>query len=183
MNSAAIPSAFNISRGLNDLLAASDLIEGLLNNEDRPPVKNAAGRLILSGEPLPHFNEVDKCTGLDGLMTFRVHCALGQPVGNTFARFALGDYDRSGTTADYKGTDSHRHRPMYFRLGSELLAGGGALRHVVESSIHDDFADPARRSGRSRSRTRMKTVRSTGANGASSIRIVSSEPMLEVQTM
>ena len=33
-------------QGLKDLLPASDLVEGLLNNSDRPPVRNAAGRLV-----------------------------------------------------------------------------------------------------------------------------------------
>ena len=47
-------------QGLKDLLPASDLVEGILNNSDRPPVKNAAGRVIRAGEPLPHFNEVDE---------------------------------------------------------------------------------------------------------------------------
>ena len=30
------------------------------------------GRVLYEGEPLPHFNEVDECAGLDGLMTYRV---------------------------------------------------------------------------------------------------------------
>ncbi|MEY4941756.1 MAG: hypothetical protein RIQ93_3491, partial [Verrucomicrobiota bacterium] len=60
-------------QGLKDLLPASDLAEGLLNNSDRPPVKNAAGRVIRPGQPLTHFNEVDECAGLDGLFTNRVH--------------------------------------------------------------------------------------------------------------
>ena len=67
-------------QGLKDLLPASDLVEGILNNSDRPPVKNAAGQVIRAGQPLTHFNEVDECAGLDGLFTNRVHAALGQPV-------------------------------------------------------------------------------------------------------
>ena len=39
--------------------------------------------MLYAGQPLPHFNEVDECAGLDGLMTQRVHAALGQPVENT----------------------------------------------------------------------------------------------------
>jgi hypothetical protein len=46
-------------QGLKDLLPASDLVEGTLNNRDRPPVKSRDGRRVLfKGEPLPHFNEV-----------------------------------------------------------------------------------------------------------------------------
>ena len=68
-------------QGLKDLLPASDLAEGTLNNSDRPPVKSRDGlRTLYEGEPLPHFNEVDECAGLDGLLTYRIHKAMGQPV-------------------------------------------------------------------------------------------------------
>jgi len=59
-------------QGLKDLAPASDLAEGLLNNVDRPPVKCArTGRVLFAGEAVPHFNEVDECAGLDGLVTYR----------------------------------------------------------------------------------------------------------------
>ena len=46
-------------QGLKDLAPASDLVEGLLNNVDRPPVRAAQSRRVLfPGEALPHFNEV-----------------------------------------------------------------------------------------------------------------------------
>lgn len=61
--------------GLKDLLPASDLAEGTLNNSDRPPVKNADGKVIRPGEPIVHFNEADECSGLDALLTNRVHGA------------------------------------------------------------------------------------------------------------
>ena len=32
-------------QGLKDLLPASDLVEGILNNRERPPVKNARGEV------------------------------------------------------------------------------------------------------------------------------------------
>ncbi|MDP7379402.1 MAG: fucose isomerase, partial [Pirellulaceae bacterium] len=71
-------------QGLKDLMPASDLVEGTLNNTSRPPVKSRDGkRLLFRGQPVPHFNEVDECAGLDGLMTYRVHKAMGQPVENT----------------------------------------------------------------------------------------------------
>src|SRR5207244_7509803 len=89
-------------QGLKDLLPASDLVEGTLNNADRPPVRSRDGaRELYAGEPLPHFNEVDECAGLDGLMTHRIHKAMGQPVENTLHDLRWGDIDRSGTVADY----------------------------------------------------------------------------------
>src|SRR5207237_5019989 len=70
-------------QGLKDLLPASDLAEGLLNNSDRPPVKSADGRTLYDGQPLPHFNEVDECAGLDALITNRVWNALDLPPETT----------------------------------------------------------------------------------------------------
>ena len=88
-------------QGLKDVLPASDLVEGTLNNADRPPVRSRDGaRELYAGEPLPHFNEVDECAGLDGLMTYRVHRSLGQPVENTLHDIRWGDLDRSGTVND-----------------------------------------------------------------------------------
>jgi hypothetical protein len=141
-------------QGLKDLLPASDLAEGLLNNADRPPVRNAAGRLIRSGRPLPHFNEVDECAGLDGLLTQRVHAALGEPVENTLHDLRWGDVDASGSTAEfvwvflisgsappahhvggYRGTDSLRQPPMYFRLGGGTVRGIARPGEIVWSRI------------------------------------------------
>ena len=79
-------------QGLKDVLPASDLVEGTLNNSARPPVTSrCGGRVLYAGEPLPHFNEVDECAGLDGLMTYRIHKALGQPVENTLHDVRWGD--------------------------------------------------------------------------------------------
>jgi len=76
----------------------------ILNNADRPPVRSRDGsRVLYEGAPLPHFNEVDECAGLDGLMTLRVHKAMGQPVENTLHDLRWGDVDRSGTVPDYVG--------------------------------------------------------------------------------
>src|ERR1700677_1872120 len=38
-------------QGLKDMAPASDLVEGLLNNAERPPVSDAAGRDIYAGKP------------------------------------------------------------------------------------------------------------------------------------
>ena len=82
-------------QGLKDLTPASDLVEGMLNNVDRPPVRAAGSRReLFPGEAVPHFNEVDECAGFDGLLTNRVHRALGQPVENTLHDLRWGDRDR-----------------------------------------------------------------------------------------
>ena len=156
-------------QGLKDLLPASDLAEGLLNNADRPRVRYAAGKVIRLGEPLTHFNEVDECAGLDGLMTQRVHRALGQPVENTLHDLRWGDIDRSGTTADYvwvflisgsappahhiggyRGTDSLRQPPMYFRLGGGTVRGIAKPGEIVWSRVFIEDASLKMDLGRAR---------------------------------
>src|SRR3546814_8560235 len=57
-------------QGLKDLTAASDLVEGLLSNRERPPAYDPEGRELYAGQALPHFNEVDECAGLDALPTW-----------------------------------------------------------------------------------------------------------------
>jgi L-fucose isomerase-like protein len=142
-------------QGLKDLLPASDLAEGLLNNSDRPPVRNAAGEVIRPGRPITHFNEVDECAGLDGLFTRRVHEALGQPVETTLHDIRWADWDRSGTTDEYvwvllisgsappahhiggyRGTDSLRQPPMFFRLGGGTVRGIAKPGEIVWSRVY-----------------------------------------------
>ena len=142
-------------QGLKDLLPASDLVEGTLNNGDRPPVSSRDGKQILyEGEPLPHFNEVDECAGLDGLLTYRLHKALGQPVENTLHDLRWGDWDQSGTTDQYvwvflisgsappahfiggwQGASSERQPYMYFPSGGGTLKGISKPGEIVWSRI------------------------------------------------
>jgi hypothetical protein len=142
-------------QGLKDLLPASDLVEGTLNNTDRPPVESRDGqRVLYDGQPLPHFNEVDECAGLDGLLTYRVHKALGQPVENTLHDLRWGDWDKSGTVKDYvwvflisgsappahfidgwAGATSERQPAMYFRLGGGTLKGISKPGEIVWSRV------------------------------------------------
>ncbi len=143
-------------QGLKDLLPASDLVEGLLNNSDRPPVLSEDGKKVLyEGQPLPHFNEVDECSGLDALMTYRVQKAMGQPVETTLHDIRWGDWDRSGTTdqyvwvfeisgavppahlkGGYKGAVSVRQPAMYFRLGGGCIKGVSKAGEIVWSRIY-----------------------------------------------
>ncbi len=138
-------------QGLKDLAPASDLVEGLLNNTDRPPVKSADGtRVLYEGEPLPHFNEVDECAGLDGLITYRVWKALGFPPENTLHDLRYGEdyqgqfvwvFEISGAvpaahnSGGYAGSLSERQPPMYFRLGGGSLKGVAKPGEVVWSRI------------------------------------------------
>lgn len=139
-------------QGLKDLLPASDLVEGMLNNSDRPPVKSRDGKRVLyTGKPVTHFNEVDECAGLDGLLTQRVHAALGQPVENTLhdvrwgAEFG-GEYVWvfliSGAAppahffGGWKGAEGFRQPAMYFPNGGSTLRGISKPGEIVWSRIY-----------------------------------------------
>lgn len=142
-------------QGLKDLMPASDLVEGTLNNKARPPVKSRDGkRTLYRGQPLPHFNEVDECSGLDGLMTYRIHRALGQPTENTLHDLRWGDWDQSGTTHQYvwvflisgsvppahliggwKGATGYRQPAMYFPNGGSTIQGCSKPGEIVWSRV------------------------------------------------
>jgi L-fucose isomerase-like protein len=142
-------------QGLKDLAPASDLAEGLLNNVDRPPVKCAkSGRILFAGEAVPHFNEVDECAGLDGLVTYRLWRELGFAPENTLHDIRWGQHYRGNGVNDYvwvflisgavppahliggyKGTSSERQPAMYFRLGGGTVKGVSKPGHVVWSRI------------------------------------------------
>jgi L-fucose isomerase-like protein len=145
-------------QGLKDLLPASDLVEGMLNNGDRPPVRSRDGkRVLFEGKPVIHFNEVDECAGLDALITSRVQSATGQPVETTLHDVRWGDADRSGTTKDYVwvleisgsappahfvdgwvGAEGFRQPSMYFPSGGSTLRGISRPGEIVWSRIYLD---------------------------------------------
>ncbi len=141
-------------QGLKDLLPASDLAEGLLNNDERPEVLNEAGIPIRPGKAITHFNEVDECAGIDGLLTDQVHRALGQPAENTLHDLRWGDVDASGTedgfiwvfeisgavppahNGGYANSYGHRQPKMYFRLGGSSLSGVSRPGVIIWSRIY-----------------------------------------------
>jgi L-fucose isomerase-like protein len=143
-------------QGLKDLLPASDLVEGTLNNSDRPLVKSRDGkRTLYDGQPLVHFNEVDECAGLDAWLTNRVQTATSQPVETTLHDVRWADADRSGTTKDYvwvfeisgsappahfdggwAGAEGFRQPAMYFPNGGSTLRGISKPGEIVWSRIY-----------------------------------------------
>jgi hypothetical protein len=138
-------------QGLKDMAPASDLVEGLLNNVDRPPVKAANnGRVLYDGEALPHFNEVDECAGLDGLVTYRLWRKLGYRPENTLHDVRYGEdyngqfvwvFEISGAVppqhliGEYSGTVSERQPPMYFPNGGGTVKGVSKPGEIVWSRI------------------------------------------------
>ncbi|MCL2646398.1 MAG: fucose isomerase [Phycisphaerales bacterium] len=151
-------------QGLKDLAPASDLVEGTLNNVERPPAFSEDGRELFPGEALPHFNEADECAGLDGLITYRLWRQLGLPPENTLHDIRWGRHysgpgkypDSTKSTVDdfvwvfeisgavppahfangWQGASSERQTPMFFRLGGGTLKGISKPGWVVWSRIY-----------------------------------------------
>jgi L-fucose isomerase-like protein len=138
-------------QGLKDLVPASDLVEGLLNNVERPPAYSRDGRELYAGRPLPHFNEVDECVGVDSVVTNRVWTAMGLDPATTLhdvrwgERYAdefvwlfqiSGAVPASHLVGGYKGAVSERQPPMYFRLGGGTLKGVCKPGEVVWSRVY-----------------------------------------------
>lgn len=141
-------------QGLKDMVPASDLVEGLLNNPDRPPVFSEAGDELYQRAALPHFNEVDECAGLDALVTHRCWNALGFDPSTTLHDVRWGEHYRgngidnfvwvlqiSGAAPashfihGYRGASSERQPPMYFPLGGGTLKGVGRPGKIVWSRV------------------------------------------------
>jgi len=139
-------------QGLKDLTPASDLVEGLLNNVDRPPVTAAAGdRVLYQGEALPHFNEVDECAGIDALITNRVWRQLALDPETTLHDIRFGEeyngefvwvLEISGAvppqhlTGGYKGASSERQPSMYFPMGGGTIKGISKPGEIVWSRVY-----------------------------------------------
>lgn len=141
-------------QGLKDLTVASDLVEGLLNNQDRPPVYSVSGKELYAGEALPHFNEVDECAGIDALVTYKLWRQLGMPGETTLHDLRWGEHF-SGSGIDdfvwvflisgaappahfggYQNASSERQPAMYFRLGGGSLKGLSKPGNLVWSRIY-----------------------------------------------
>jgi hypothetical protein len=137
-------------QGLKDLCAASDLVEGLLNNVDRPPVQDAQGKTLFEGKAVVHFNEVDECAGLDGLITNRIWTKLGfdpettlhdvrygEPYNGEYVWVFLisGAVPPQHLVGGYAGADSVRQPPMYFPNGGGTLRGISKPGELVWSRI------------------------------------------------
>ena len=141
-------------QGLKDMVPASDLAEGLLNNVERPPAFDAAGKELYAGRPLPHFNEADECAGIDLILTNRVWTAMHLDPATTLHDVRWGEHYKGNGIDDfvwlfqisgavpashiaggYARATSERQPPMYFRLGGGTLKGVCKPGPVVWSRV------------------------------------------------
>ena len=142
-------------QGLKDMAVASDLVEGLLNNSERPPVyAEGSDTELYPGGPLVHFNEVDECAGVDALVTNHVWNDLGFDPSTTLHDVRWGEHYTGGGLDEfvwllqisgaapanhfiggYAGARSERQPAMYFPLGGGSLKGISKPGAIVWSRV------------------------------------------------
>lgn len=137
-------------QGLKDVVPASDLVEGLLNDPNRPPVKSREGdRVLYEDKALPHFNEVDECVAVDALVTNRIWTAMGLDPSTTLHDVRWGGMwddefvwvlEISGAVpashlGGYENAHSYRQSYYFFPLGGGTLQGTSKPGEIVWSRV------------------------------------------------
>ncbi|MGC4152065.1 MAG: hypothetical protein QM628_03165 [Propionicimonas sp.] len=137
-------------QGLKDMVPASDLVEGLLNNVDRPPVTSRDGsRVLYEGAALPCANEVDEGVAIDALVTNRIWTAMGLDPATTLHDVRWGDdwegdfvwvLEISGSVpashlGGYDKAHAYRQSYYFFPLGGGTLSGVSKPGEIVWSRV------------------------------------------------
>ncbi len=139
-------------QGMKDVCPASDLVEGLLNNVQRPPVTSRDGsRVLWEGEALPNFNEVDEGVAVDALVTNRIWTAMGMDPATTLHDVRWGEefdgqyvwvYEISGSVppshlpGGYAGAEGWRQGPEFFPAGGSTINGVSKPGEIVWSRVY-----------------------------------------------
>lgn len=143
-------------QGLKDMAPASDLVEGILNNVERPPVYHKeTGKELFPANALPHFNEVDEGAGVDALVTNRIWTAMGLDPATTLHDIRWGRHYKDNNIDDfvwvfeisgaappshfaggYVGASSERQPAMYFPLGGGTLKGESKPGEIIWSRVY-----------------------------------------------
>ncbi|MBP8132106.1 MAG: fucose isomerase [Candidatus Hydrogenedentes bacterium] len=124
--------------GLARCCSASDLVEGMLNNADRPPIKSPeTGAIVKQGKAIPHFNEGDLGAGIPQMLMNEIYDRKGMPAETTLHDVRWGrEYDGkfvwvflvSGGAppahfGGWRRTHVYRQPAMYFPLGGGTCSG------------------------------------------------------------
>ena len=139
-------------QGLKDVCPASDLVEGLLNNVQRPPVTSRDGsRVLWEDRALPNFNEVDEGVAVDALATNRVWTAMGMDPATTLHDVRWGEeydgqyvwvYEISGSVppshfaGGYADAEGWRQGHVFFPAGGATINGVSKPGEIVWSRLY-----------------------------------------------
>ena len=124
--------------GLVRSVPASDLVEGMLNNSERPNIKDPETKQIVNqGKPIVHFNEGDIGAGVPQVIMHDIYMRKGMPPETTLHDVRWGDeYNGkfvwvllisggapSAHFGGWKNTKVYRQPKMYFPLGGGTCSG------------------------------------------------------------
>lgn len=124
--------------GLVRCCPASDLVEGMLNNTDRPQVRDPYSREVIhKGRAIPHFNEGDLGAGVPQLLMHEIYTRKNMPAETTLHDvrwgrewegkyvwvFLISGGAPPAHFGGWKKTHIYRQPAMYFPLGGGTCSG------------------------------------------------------------
>ncbi len=142
--------------GLVRCTAASDLVEGMLNNSERPDVKCPLMKKVINpGKPIPHFNEGDMGSGVPQVLMNDIYQRKGMAPETTLHDVRWGrDYEGkfvwvfliSGAAppahfGGWKKTYVYRQPKMYFPLGGGTCTGVSKPGIITWARFYESFGE------------------------------------------
>ena len=142
--------------GLVRCCPASDLVEGMLNNVDRPAVKDPESKQIVrKGDCIPHFNEGDMGAGIPQLLMHDIYRRKNLPPETTLHDVRWGrEWDGkfvwvfliSGAAppahfGGWKKTQVYRQPAMYFPKGGGTCAGVSKPGVITWARAYERFGE------------------------------------------
>ncbi|MBI4557902.1 MAG: hypothetical protein HY706_10000 [Candidatus Hydrogenedentes bacterium] len=140
--------------GLVRCVPASDLVEGMLNNTDRPEVVDPDTRKVVrKGKPIPHFNEGDLGAGVPQALMCEIYQRKKMPAETTLHDVRWGRpyngkfvwvFEISGAApaahfGGWKHTKVYRQPAMYFPLGGGTCSGVSKPGVITWARFYEAF--------------------------------------------
>ena len=142
--------------GLLRSVPASDLVEGMLNNADRPDVVDPeTKKVIAKGDAIPHFNEGDMGSGIPQVLMHDILKRKNMPVETTLHDVRWGrEFEGrflwllliSGAAppahfGGWKHTQVYRQSGMYFPKGGGTCTGVSKPGKITWARFYESFGE------------------------------------------
>jgi len=142
--------------GLVRSVPASDLTEGMLNNADRPEVRDPeSGQVVCPGKPIVHFNEGDMGSGIPQVLMGEIYDRKGLPPETTLHDIRWGReyngqfvwvFEISGGAppahfGGWENTKVYRQPSMYFPLGGGTCSGVSKPGKITWARFYESFGE------------------------------------------
>ena len=142
--------------GLVRCVPASDLVEGMLNNSDRPDVADPeTGEVVEKGKPLVHFNEGDMGAGIPQVLMRDIYLRKGLPPETTLHDVRWGRnlngkfvwiFEISGGAppahfGGWANTNVYRQPKGYFPLGGGTCSGVSKPGVITWARFYEAFGE------------------------------------------